>query len=254
MAYIEVRLPTGDIGIGSAFHIGDGIFVTARHVVEHNQLLQMRITEPVGISLEEFYRDLGASSEQIADAAEAYKRVSGRIPRFKHFLEPLHIASGPIYDTDPTVDLAIISVRDIHPKAGAVKLGWHYDDFIYRDVWQLNEAIVLGYPPIPFTAEPHLVAAKAQINAFATLRDCHFVHFILSCVPRGGFSGGLALHEEGFALGVITRALTAAGSAIESGYFAVLSIERIRTCLEANGILPSTQSTPPWSSPPTSVS
>jgi len=31
--YIEVKL-LGNISIGSAFHVGDGVFVTARHIVE----------------------------------------------------------------------------------------------------------------------------------------------------------------------------------------------------------------------------
>jgi hypothetical protein len=40
MAYIEVELPNGDVSMGSAFHVGDGVFVTARHVVEGNRIAE----------------------------------------------------------------------------------------------------------------------------------------------------------------------------------------------------------------------
>lgn len=34
----------GDESIGSAFHVGDGIFVTARHVVENAKIVEMRVS------------------------------------------------------------------------------------------------------------------------------------------------------------------------------------------------------------------
>jgi hypothetical protein len=39
VAYIAVKLPDGGQTIGSAFHVGEGVFLTARHVVEDNQIL-----------------------------------------------------------------------------------------------------------------------------------------------------------------------------------------------------------------------
>jgi hypothetical protein len=54
--------------------------------------------------------------------------------------------------------------------------------------------------------EPLLIAARAEINAIVT--PSHWaVHFLLSTIPRGGLSGGVAIHEDGDALGVITSAL-----------------------------------------------
>jgi S1-C subfamily serine protease len=44
MAYVASERD-GIEGIGSAFHIGEGIFVTARHVVEGRRIKEMRVTD-----------------------------------------------------------------------------------------------------------------------------------------------------------------------------------------------------------------
>lgn len=44
VAYVAVELPNGDQAIGSAFHVGDGVFVTARHVVEGRKILEIANT------------------------------------------------------------------------------------------------------------------------------------------------------------------------------------------------------------------
>src|SRR6185437_7291116 len=45
LGYIEVEDPDGKLGIGSCFHVGDGVFVTARHVVEGKTIREIRMTE-----------------------------------------------------------------------------------------------------------------------------------------------------------------------------------------------------------------
>lgn len=50
ISYIDVETKNGDRAIGSAFHIGEGVFVTARHLVENCQIIEIKITEPVGIT------------------------------------------------------------------------------------------------------------------------------------------------------------------------------------------------------------
>ena len=39
VAYVEVESSDGDRGIGTAFHVGGGIYVTARHVVEGQTII-----------------------------------------------------------------------------------------------------------------------------------------------------------------------------------------------------------------------
>ena len=50
IAYVAVEGQDGVQGIGSAFHVGEGVFVTARHVVENLKILEVnnRITTVVG--------------------------------------------------------------------------------------------------------------------------------------------------------------------------------------------------------------
>lgn len=50
MAYVAVE-KDGEPGIGSAFHVGDGIFVTARHVVEGAIIREMCHEQSVKMSL-----------------------------------------------------------------------------------------------------------------------------------------------------------------------------------------------------------
>jgi len=239
LAYLDVENGRGDHSIGSAFHIGEGVFVTARHVLEGQRIVACRSTEPVGIRAAELYPDL--EPEKVAEWDSAISKMMGRTPLYKHYAEPLTIVEGPFFHDDARVDVAVFRVVGVHPATAVVPLGVHWDDWVYRETWNLDDALILGYPPIPLTNEPTLVAMRAEINTLVVLRTSPSVHFILSGPPRGGFSGGVALHEGGFALGVVTSSLTADGQSIELGFLAVLSIEPIRMLLEKTGLLPTCQ-------------
>lgn len=239
LAYVDAELPNGDRGIGSAFHIGDGVYVTARHVVENNKIVEVKATDPVPITADEMFPD--ASPEFIEEYKASLTSVMGHEPMFKHWLDPLQIDRGPFFPEDARIDLAVFRASNVHPAAGIVDLGFHYDDWIYRYPWALSDAVILGYPPIPLTTSPYLVAARAEIHTFVQPWHSPNVHFILSAMPRGGFSGGLALHEEGFALGVITSGLKTDDAAVELGFMAVLSVEPIHALLEETELTPARQ-------------
>lgn len=242
MAYIDVIRPDGTRGIGSAFHVGDNVFVTARHVVENNKIVEIKITEPIGIDSEEYFREV-LKLDNAKERAEQHRKTRGqeRATLWKHWLEPLTIVEGPKYHDHPDVDVAAFRVKKTHPNVGSIKLGIHFDDWIYRGIWQLSDAIVLGYPPIPLTNAPMLVAARGEINAFVVPRHAPFAHFILSSMPRGGFSGGVAIHEDGDALGVITSSFLDGNLPEQVGFFGVLSIEAIIHCLTINDLYPDLQ-------------
>jgi hypothetical protein len=104
-----------------------------------------------------------------------------------------------------------------------------------------SEALILGYPPIPLTREAHLVSSRAEINAVITIGQSSKLHFIVSATPRGGFSGGLALSEDDFALGLISLSLIRDHAAAEIGFMAVISVEPIYECLAAYKLLPECQ-------------
>ena len=244
LAYVDVETPDGDRRIGSAFHVGDGVFVTARHVVEGNKIVEIKITEPVAVTATEYFRDIlsvDVSDSYISDYEDMIRNASGATPLFKHYLRSLNLTGRPCFLEGSDLDVAVFRVEQIHPSANVVKLGVHWDDWVYRGLWHLSDAIVLGYPPVPMVTTPVLVAARAEINTFVVPSHSRAVHFILSAIPRGGFSGGVAIHESGDALGVVTSELFSQGSTEKLGFFAVLSIEAIVKCLEAHGLLPEVQ-------------
>jgi hypothetical protein len=244
MAYVDVEKPDGTRSIGSAFHIGEGIFVTARHVVENNRIVEIKLTEPVGVSSREFFKEvmkLEVTDEYIKSYDSTWGAVTGRPPLFKHYLRDLELIDGPCFSESDQFDVAAFRVREVHPAAGVVKLGVHWDDWVYRGLWHVSDAIILGYPPVPMVNQPVLVAARAEINTFVVPRHAPAVHFILSAMPRGGFSGGVAIHENGDALGVITSSFLRDEEPEQLGFFAVLSIEAIVKCLERNHLYPDVQ-------------
>lgn len=59
---------------------------------------------------------------------------------------------------------------------------------------------------------------------------------------RGGFSGGVAISEENYAIGLVTRSLVTEVGSVESGYMAVLGVEPIYQCLARHKMLPAVQS------------
>lgn len=204
MAYVAVEMPDGTEGIGTAFHVGEGVFVTAKHVVEGNCILEVNNSTFLRTSV-------------------------------------LKVVKGPFYSDDADVDIAVFKVSGITPDIPSIPLGDHLDDWIGLDDFVLSEVVILGYPPVPFAREPHLIAARGEVNAQLGLRHAKHVHFIVSATPRGGFSGGVVISEWGFALGVITQSLVMNNLPEQMGYMAVLSIEPIYSCLAANKLLPKVQ-------------
>ena len=243
MAYIDIETAEGDRSIGSAFHIGEGVFITARHVAI-NKIIEIKNTGPIPVSSREYFKNIlgvNVSEEYIKEYDDTLHKVLGTPPAFKHWEKPLEIDVGPIFHKNEKVDLAVFKVKELHPNVSVVKLGVHWDDWVYRGLWHLSDAIVLGYPPIPMSSSPHLIGAKAEIHTYFTPRHSPHVHFVLSAIPRGGFSGGVALHENGDALGVVTNSLVENSNPPELGFFGVLSIEPIVACLEENGLFPQVQ-------------
>jgi hypothetical protein len=153
----------------------------------------------------------------------------------------LYIIKGPFFHSEAAIDVAVFATEGLHPETPYVALGSHLDDWIGLTDFVLSEALVLGYPPIPLTREAHLVVARAEVNALITTPPNSKLQFVVSATPRGGFSGGLALSEYDFALGVISASLTKNHQAAELGFMAVISIEAIYECLAAHKLLPEVQ-------------
>jgi len=208
---ITVKNGLGDLSTGTAFHIGDGWLATARHVVE-------------GYDIE----------EMVSENCD----------------KPLDVEQI-IYHPNPLVDLAIIKtdfnlthyiekVTIVNPPDGFVKadrilMGDHLDDWL-GDEFCLSKVLLMGYPPIPFSNGAVLIAAEGEINAVIDKYNAPHPHFIISCMSRGGFSGGPVISEYGFLLGVLTESLIHDNRDEELGYSAAISIEPLLELLYAHGI------------------
>lgn len=223
VAYISVELPNGDQSIGSAFHVGEGVFVTARHVVDGNKILEVANT------IQRYVPD--ASGNTTIHGVEGRFRTifpaSGRVVR------------GPLFHPDDSVDVAALVVEGL--ECPVIPLGSHLDDWINDEAFSLAQVVVMGYPPIPFSREPTLIATRAEVNAIIDKYTGGHPHFIVSSMARGGFSGGPCLIEWDFSLGLVTESLVEAEGSVESGYMAVISIEPVYVCLTHHGILPAEQ-------------
>jgi len=202
----------GDEGIGSAFHVGGGSFVTARHVVEGMTSCSVEIDD---------YRLMRLAGDVAKDVG--YGR--GTIP------------ISPRMHPDSNKDVAVFSIPSL-VGLPAIPLGGHLDDWITDHDFVLNEVLVLGFPPIPLSDKNVLFGTRAQINAVVDLINVDHVHFIASAMARGGFSGGVVLSEWGFALGVVTSSLLKNGVPEELGYLTILTVEPILECLAVNELLP----------------
>lgn len=226
VAYLVTSDESGDEGIGSAFHVGNGVFITARHVVEN------RVISRVGFD----------------DDSIVYQRIDMAATSSSYQLPDIIITEGPFFHSDPEVDVACFRLS-ITPSS-YIPLGGHLNDFLGQYELVLNRTLAMGYPPIPLSNRPVLFASTGEINALVDLyASSGHPHFIISSMARGGYSGGpviVAYNEDntdgGTALlGVVTQSLVKNGGETETGYFAVLTVEPIYDCLEHNNLLPECQ-------------
>lgn len=226
VAYVETCDKNGIVGIGTCFHVGEGVFVTARHVIESKTITK------IGFDDFDANRELVETRENLGT-----KKKHGSVT----------IVGGPHFHADNTVDVACFKVQP-YPTS-FILLGGHLDDWLGQYELVLNRTIVLGYPPIPLSDRPVLVASVGEINALVDKYVGSHPHFIISTMARGGFSGSpvlVAYNESNLnggtaALGLVTESLTTNEQEPELGYMAVLTVEPIYNCLEIHNMLPEAQ-------------
>lgn len=158
--YVAVRDRDGGAGIGTATHVGDGVFVTARHVLEGNSIDEVGCSESTHIRLP----DGTSSREHVHDSTGVWPAHSIRPQRF-------HATTPPVFHPDPRVDLAAFTLPTLDPLTPWVPLGGHLEDWLGISDFVLWEVVLMGYPPIPLSTGPRLVAARAEVNGLVDLRD-----------------------------------------------------------------------------------
>jgi Trypsin-like peptidase domain len=206
IAYVAVENEKGEPGIGTCFHIGEFFFVTARHVVENCKITKIATT-------------LGTTNIDFGSyvPTETYK------------------IEGPFFHPNPNYDLAVLRLPEVNaPQIPFLPVA--EEQFDHQLL--LRTVIVLGYPPIPGSKSPVLLCARAEVNAsFKTYFDNQRV-YIVSCLARGGFSGGPALTEPHHCLGVVTKSMLKAPLPAELGFMAVVGPWPILELLNHHDIMP----------------
>jgi hypothetical protein len=240
VAYVAVKTPAGDESIGTAFHIGGNVWITARHVVEGNKIVK-----------------IGTTESSIANYAQTMAENHGILKGDMFSSSGTYRLVGqPMLHPEDGVDVAALKLDGPYgefqgnlygfPKSmpvPVVQLGGWLDDWIGKEL-VLTPVLVMGYPPVPFGRGPLLVATRAEINAVFDKRTERHPYFILSAMARPGFSGSLAITTHGEALGVTTESLVMNSMPAELGYFAVLAVEPIYNCLEHHHVTPDAQEFP----------
>lgn len=241
VAYVAVETPSGDQSIGTAYHVGDNIWLTAAHVVDGNTVLEIATTGP---SLSDYTKRLKAHAGAFDSdwfSPCGYYEMEGA-----PMLHPdgADVAAlrlrGPLISRDDPRPFPALRPPRTRPATPVIALGGWLDDWL-DDGLLLEAALLMGYPPIPFANEPVLVATLTEVNAVLDKRHEGHPYFILSATPRGGFSGSLALTRFELSLGVTTESLTHDYKPTETGFLAVLSVEPAYVLLEHHGVLPSAQ-------------
>ena len=214
IAYVVVETREGDESIGTAFHIGDGYFITAKHVLEGNRIQEISITQPLSASTG--YHD-NHLSEEIR-------------PR------SLKVAGEPKL-ADGDVDVAVLRVEAAE-NIPAIKLSSTDDIYQSEDILLLSRVVCVGYPPIPLTTHPFQVAVDGKINALVRVRGSKYLTYVVSATSRGGFSGGPLIDESGLAIGLVTESLVRDNHPVEAGFFTCLSISAAATLALESGWSP----------------
>lgn len=137
VAYVAVEDHNGNPNIGTCFHIGENVFITARHVVEDRNITKIATTN-AGI------REVAGSYVASYTAGEA-KRID-----------------GPYFHPNPNYDLAALRIEGLlAPQIPFLPvLEDRFDNKLL-----LREVVIMGYPPIPGSRSPVLVCSRAEVNA-----------------------------------------------------------------------------------------
>jgi len=213
---IESEDCKGEKHIGTGFHVGDGLIVTARHVIDGMKNIRVHGTHNNNVIVQRTY----FPSNALVDVAIIQTDFN-----LSYYMNKVSIA-GATWE-----------------KIDYLPLGIEWDDFA-DDSLVLYDVIVMGYPPIP-TAFPTLVTIRAQVNAIVDQYPSNGKHpppsYILSGIPRGGFSGAPMLVDGGensFVLGVVTSSLVQNHQYPESGFMAAVTIESVINTLHEHALYP----------------
>jgi Trypsin-like peptidase domain len=205
---VQVTSKEGDLANGTAFHIGGGAYVTARHVVEGKKDITL------------FRSDTGSNPKDGYPVYEVLEHPERQIDLAILLSDLNREVFGDHAAPDPPRDqqVSFISLPEMWGE-------WITDAFL------LTKGMICGYPRVPFARYPTHVVVSAEINVQFDRYDQAAVHFIVSSTARGGFSGAPLISEFDFVLGVVTEEIS---EQPESPFMAVIAIEPLYEIIKRN--------------------
>ncbi len=211
MARVIVRNTNGDLSCAAAFHIGDGYLVSTAHVFKQHTLVTLdSVYLARDIAVERFIFPGDENLDLVVLKTDFSREGTMR------FLNAMGVSQGRLW-------------TDRLPLTG-------YPHDRFGDELTLSRVLLMGFPRIPLTSDAYLVAVEGHVNAVVrSLRD-RYNHFIVSSVPRGGFSGGPVISEHGYVLGVLTEGLYEDGQVVENGFTNAISLDPLLRLLSENDI------------------
>jgi S1-C subfamily serine protease len=99
---------------------------------------------------------------------------------------------------NPNVDLAVVTLQQPSP-VPPFRLTPSCD--------LLDPVVVFGFPPIPRTNDAYLVVNRGEVSAMPTLYSDNQQIIIVSCLLRGGYSGGPVVDRRARVVGIVSQQL-----------------------------------------------
>jgi hypothetical protein len=114
-AAVVVETPEGDQSIGTAFHIGEGVYLTARHVLESNKILEI-----VPYSRGNLFKS------ELKTLVPTLASLNGDIPIWSLNHSNPALLEGPFFHNDSDVDVAAFKLSGIDKKYSIPSAWWAF--------------------------------------------------------------------------------------------------------------------------------